>query len=110
MKKPLTLFPFALAAWLGCAAQAAFGIPEGLVLCPFRLLTGRRCPGCGMGHSVVHAMRGEWTESFRHHPLGIAFLAFWTGWLLLEAARLLREQAPRPRGNAAPVLLRQPQA
>ena len=110
MKKPLGLFPFALAAWLACAAQAIAGIPEGLVLCPVRLLTGHRCPGCGMGHAVVHAMRGEWAESFRHHPLGIPLLAVWTGWLLLEGARLLREQAARPRGNASSVLLRQPQA
>lgn len=89
MKKPLGFFPVALAAWLACAAQAAAGIPEGLVLCPFRLLTGHRCPGCGMGHAVVHAMRGEWAESFRWHPLGVPLLAIWTAWLLVELARPL---------------------
>ncbi|UPT74803.1 MAG: DUF2752 domain-containing protein [Elusimicrobiota bacterium] len=87
MNKPLPFFPVALAAWLACAAQAVLGIPEGLVLCPFRLVTGHRCPGCGMGHAVVHAMRGNWAESLRHHPIGIALLAVWTGWLLLEASR-----------------------
>lgn len=110
MNKPIPFFPVALAAWLACAAQAVAGIPEGLVLCPFRLATGHRCPGCGMGHAVVHGMRGDWAESFRHHPLGLPLLAVWTGWLLIEAGRALREQAARPRRQAGAVPLGQPQS
>ena len=72
-------------AWLLCATQAAFGAGESIVICPFRLLTGHRCPGCGMGHAVVAAMRGDFAESFRHHPLGLPVLIFWTCWLLNSA-------------------------
>ncbi|MGQ1784325.1 MULTISPECIES: DUF2752 domain-containing protein [unclassified Saccharicrinis] len=29
------------------------------------------CPGCGLGHSVGFIARGEITNSFNSHPLGI---------------------------------------
>jgi hypothetical protein len=28
------------------------------------------CPGCGLGHSIAHLARGEWSASFAAHPLG----------------------------------------
>ena len=77
-------------AWLLCAAQAAAGVGEDLVLCPFRLLTGHRCPGCGMGHAVVAAMRGDLFASVHHHPLGIPLLVVWTAWLVGEVAKASR--------------------
>ena len=82
-RRPVPFSVVAGAAWLACAAQAASGWnpPDGATLCAFRLLTGHRCPGCGMGHAVVSAMRGHWSESFHHHPLGIPVLAVWTVWL-----------------------------
>lgn len=81
------------AAWILCAAQAACGVGESLVLCPFRLLTGHRCPGCGMGHAVVAAMRGDWAGSFHLHPLGIPLLAVWTAWLAAELYKTARSGA-----------------
>lgn len=87
MRKPVPFPLVAGAAWCACAAQAALGIPEGLTLCPFKLLTGHACPGCGMGHAVVYAMRGRFAESFRFHPLGTPLLLVWTAYLLLEAAK-----------------------
>ena len=81
------------AAWLLCAAQAAAGVGEDLVLCPFRLLTGHRCPGCGMGHAVVAAMRGDFGASFHYHALGIPLLAVWTGWLAVEGFKITRSGA-----------------
>ncbi len=92
-KRPVPFSVVAGAAWLACAAQAASGYdaPDEFTLCLFRLVTGHRCPGCGMGHAVVSAMRGRWAESFHHHPLGIALLVVWTGWLALELARAVGE-------------------
>lgn len=87
LKHPVPFSVVASAAWVLCAAQAACGVGESLILCPFRLATGHRCPGCGMGHAVVAAMRGEWLNSFQSHPLGIPLLAIWTAWLLREALR-----------------------
>jgi hypothetical protein len=85
------------AAWLACAAQAAFGIPEGLTLCPFKLLTGHSCPGCGMGHAVVYAMRGDFAASIHSHPLGLPLLLIWTSWLLTCAARALASSSTLAR-------------
>ncbi|MBI4061369.1 MAG: DUF2752 domain-containing protein [Elusimicrobia bacterium] len=93
LRHPLPFSAVACAAWLLCAAQAATGLGEGLVLCPVRLLTGHRCPGCGMGHAVVAAMRGDFAASFHLHPLGIPLLAVWTAWLAAEAVRAARSGA-----------------
>lgn len=93
IRHPLPFSVVAGAAWILCAAQAAAGVGESLVLCPFRLLTGHRCPGCGMGHAVVAAMRGDWAASFHLHPLGIPLLAIWTAWLAAEAVRAARSGA-----------------
>ncbi len=90
IRHPLPFSVVAGAAWILCAVQAASGAGGSLVLCPVRLLTGHRCPGCGMGHAVVAAMRGDFAASFHLHPLGIPLLAIWTAWLLAEAVRAAR--------------------
>ncbi|MFI5345687.1 MAG: DUF2752 domain-containing protein [Elusimicrobiota bacterium] len=99
MKRPIPFPVVAGVAWLACAALAASGLPlsESFTICPFRLLTGHRCPGCGMGHAVVLAMRGRWADSFHHHALGIPLLAVWTLWL----GRELWRECRRPDGGLA---------
>lgn len=93
IRHPVPFSVVAGAAWLLCAAQAVTGAGGGLVICPFRLLTGHMCPGCGMGRAVVAAMRGDWLGSFHLHPLGIPVLAVWTAWLAAEAVRAARSGA-----------------
>lgn len=86
----------AAAAWLLLALIAAFAGPgtrawaflEGLPACLFRLLTGIPCPGCGMAHALVYALRGQWASSWRHHPLGLPLLLVWTAWLALPWIRV----------------------
>ena len=90
IKHPVPFSVVAGAAWIVCAVQAASGLGEGLVICPFRLATGHNCPGCGMGRAVVAAMRGNWLASFQHHPLAIPLLVIWTAWLAAEAVRAAR--------------------
>jgi hypothetical protein len=68
-------------AWLACLGEAVSGREPSGTLCPFKLLTGRPCPGCGMGHAVVAAMRGDFAASFTYHPLGLPLLVLWTAWL-----------------------------
>lgn len=102
MKRPIPFAAVAAAAWAACAVQAATGLGGSLVVCPFRLLTGHACPGCGMGRAVVAAMRGDWAASWGHHPLGMLVLAVWTAWLVREGfsrARALR--APCASAGAA---------
>ncbi|TYL55530.1 DUF2752 domain-containing protein [Nocardioides sp. BGMRC 2183] len=50
-------------------------IEDGPVLCPFRLLTGLPCPGCGLTRSWVYATHGWWRESFLAHPFGLLSIA-----------------------------------
>lgn len=94
----------ACAAWLGLAATAAamgagWIAPSGLdsvTLCLFRAVTGLPCPGCGMGHALIAAFRGNWAASFRLHPLGVPFLLVWTGWLCRVVVARLRHRALEP--------------
>lgn len=91
----------AAAAWLALAAHAAWGLPpEGFVLCPFRLLTGHACPGCGMGRALLHALRGDWAASWDMHPLGLPLLALWTAWLARGALNRARGRAFSSGGEA----------
>lgn len=109
IKHPLPFSVVAGVAWLLCAAQAAVGVGEGLVLCPFRLVTGHRCPGCGMGHAVVAAMRADLAGSFQHHPLGIPLLIVWTGWLLWKAYGFMSGSPRRvfhASSSAAPLMVK----
>jgi hypothetical protein len=40
-------------------------------LCIAKTLGFAKCWGCGIGHSMQAAFRGDWTTSFALHPLGI---------------------------------------
>ena len=93
IRHPVPFSVVAGAAWVLCAAQAVTGAGGSLVICPFRLLTGHMCPGCGMGRAGVAAMRGDWLGSFHLHPLGIPILAVWTAWLAAEAVKAARSGA-----------------
>lgn len=40
-------------------------------LCPLANLGFDFCPGCGLGHSIGYALKGDLEASFNAHPLGI---------------------------------------
>lgn len=106
MRRPVPFAAVAAAAWAALALQAAWGASlDGLHLCPFRLLTGHECPGCGMGHAVVYAMRGDFAASFHSHPLGLPLFAVWTAWLAWGALNLARG---RPFSDGTDALLDRP--
>ena len=37
--------------------------------CPFLLLTGLYCPGCGSTRACYYMLHGEWGLSLRYHPM-----------------------------------------
>lgn len=94
----------ALAAWAAAAAAAAAlsptEVPTELTLCLFKALTGLRCPGCGMGHAVLEAFRGNLSSSWAWHPLGPALALAWTAWALRGALNLRRG---RPFSTGFPI-------
>ena len=40
-------------------------------ICPLSNIGFKYCPGCGLGNSISYLFRGDFTSSFRTHPLGI---------------------------------------
>lgn len=56
-----------------------FGHPTSYSLmprCPFYLLTGLYCPGCGSLRATHYLLQGDVTSSIRHHPLFLPLLLF----------------------------------
>lgn len=62
-------------AVLGAFALSPAGIEDGPVVCPFRLVTGLPCPGCGLTRSWVYLTHWQWTDSLLAHPFGVVLLA-----------------------------------
>jgi hypothetical protein len=66
-----------LLASLGAATLAASfayapWAESGPVLCPFRLLTGLPCPGCGLTRSFCAMAHGNWHSAMGFHLFGPA--------------------------------------
>ena len=45
-------------------------------LCPFKMLTGFPCPGCGITKSLVYLYEGNFYKSISYHVLGPFVIAF----------------------------------
>jgi hypothetical protein len=70
--------------WLGYLALSfPIGREGGPILCPFRRLTARSCPLCGLTRSIRLALTGHWSKSLRAHPLGPLALVLCSGWLAM---------------------------
>ena len=58
--------------WVGLA-YALFIQCTGLgIPCVFRLVTGYRCPGCGMTHAAMALIHGQPKIAFRENPLSLS--------------------------------------
>ncbi|HPJ09639.1 MAG TPA: DUF2752 domain-containing protein [Flavobacterium sp.] len=44
--------------------------------CPFKMLTGFPCPGCGITKSLVYFYEGDWVKSFGFHLFGPFVIVF----------------------------------
>jgi hypothetical protein len=55
---------------------------DGPTLCPFALLTGTACPGCGLTRAVAWLVRGDLGAALSLHPL-VLLAAAWAvaGWV-----------------------------
>ena len=64
------------ATWLAAAILAGGALvppawaSAGPPLCPFRLVTGLPCPGCGLTRSLVSLLHGDVSAAVLFHPLG----------------------------------------
>lgn len=84
---------------IGALAAAAVLSPQqathGPVLCPFRLMTGLPCPGCGLTRSWVFWLHGDWQAGLTANPFGIVLLLAAVGFAA-GVARALVMRRPVP--------------
>ncbi|MGQ0848247.1 MAG: DUF2752 domain-containing protein [Actinomycetota bacterium] len=58
---------------------------DGATVCPFALLTGTACPGCGMTRAIAWIIRADLGRGVAYHPLAPLFIvgaltaAIWWG-------------------------------
>ena len=63
----------------GLALAASVLIPASRLpatsFCPFRMLTGFPCPGCGLTHSFCNISHGHFRMAWQANPFGFLFYA-----------------------------------
>lgn len=70
--------------------------------CPFKMLTGLPCPGCGMVKSMVSLYRGAWMESLEYHLFGPLMVLFSVCALVVMIIELIREKKYPSGGFTVP--------
>lgn len=104
----LRLLALLSAAALGCAV--AVSPPEaasGPVICPFRLLTGLPCPGCGMTRAWVFALHGDLRQALWANPFVMVTLPAAVALLVaMTVAAVRRRQPPDVRPLLGSMMMR----
>ena len=86
-------------AAMGVAALAnPDTIEDGPVICPFRLMTGLPCPGCGLTRSWVYLVHGQWQDSLVANPFGAVLFVLAVGFVVATAVSGVRRR-PLPDGG-----------
>ena len=70
--------------------------------CPFRVLTGFTCPGCGTTRALHQILHGHFYTAFTLNPLLLLAIPFALFALLRYSVIVMRGGVPR--GNALPAL------
>jgi hypothetical protein len=87
--------------WLAALLLLAF-VPPGQTqqtFCVWHHLGIESCPGCGLGHSIAEAFKGQIAASFFKHPLGlfaIALMAWRIVWLVYFNLRIIKTLKQKP--------------
>jgi hypothetical protein len=61
-------------------------------LCPFKMLTGFPCPGCGITKSLVYFYAGDLYKSVSYHILGPFVIAFCLFTIIVLSAELITKK------------------
>jgi hypothetical protein len=59
-------------------------LTNGPSFCPFKVLTGLPCPGCGLTRATVALLHGDFATSFHFHPLALPMVAVMLVMALLD--------------------------
>ena len=57
--------------------------------CIFRLITGWKCPGCGVSHMLVDLLRLDFAGAFAENPFAFVLLPFLLGYGIYRAVRYI---------------------
>ncbi len=86
---------------LGAAFVLSPGaVEDGPVVCPFRLMTGLPCPGCGLTRSWVYVAHGEWSSAWSANPFGYVSMALVAVLVVVVGVALARRTPPPSIGKA----------
>ena len=103
------LAAFAAGGLVISALIPASAADDGPILCPFRLMTGLPCPGCGLTRSWIALVHGDISGSLAAHPFGGAFMFLGVALILAVGVALIRRRplpaATRVVGRVAPASL-----
>jgi hypothetical protein len=72
--------------------------------CPFRLLTGFTCPGCGSTRAMHQILHGHFATAFMLNPLFLLAIPFLLFALLRYSVIVMRGGVPRPNALPAPFI------
>ena len=72
--------------------------------CPFRLLTGFTCPGCGTTRALHQILHGHFLTAFTLNPLLLLAIPFVLFALVRYSVIVLRGGVPRPNALPAPYI------
>ena len=72
--------------------------------CPFRLLSGLQCPGCGSTRALHQIVHGNFEAAFMLNPLLIAGLPFMLFAFLRYSAIVMQGGVPRRNALPAPYI------
>lgn len=61
-------------------------------LCPFKMLTGFPCPGCGITKSIVYFYEGDLLKSLSYHILGPFVVVFCVATILVLTTELITKK------------------
>jgi len=72
--------------------------------CPFRMLTGFTCPGCGSTRAMHQILHGHFATAFMLNPLLLLAIPFLLFALLRYSVIVMRGGVPRPNALPAPFI------
>lgn len=67
---------------------------DGPTFCPFAVLTGHACPGCGLTRAMAYLVRGDLDRAIDYHPLSLILALGAGAWVVWQIGSRRRGWRP----------------